>query len=83
MRDGAVYTTMRRTFNVDRIPVNVVLAKLALLVVFKNVRHVTGMDDVVIPIVTLKCMKLTLIVMLVGVARLPSIVKAVIDRTFN
>lgn len=83
MRDGAVYTTVRRTFNFGRMPVKFVVATLALVVVFNNVRHVTGIDDIVIPIVTLKCVKLTLIVMVLGVARLPTIVRVVIDRTFK
>lgn len=83
MRDGAVYTTFRRTFGVPPDLVKIVLASLALVVVFKNVRHVTGMDDVVIPIVTLKCVFLSLFVMVMGTGRLPRIVRLVVTGTFN
>lgn len=83
MRDGAVYTTVRNSFNFSPEVMNTMLAMLALTVVFKKVRQVTGIDDIVIPMVTLKCITLTSKVMLFGVARLPTIVGLVMDDTFK
>lgn len=83
IRDGAVDTTLRDTFSVRPLGSKVIVSMLALIVVFKNMRHVTTVDDIVIPIVTINCVTLTLFIMLTGVSHVPTIIRRVINGTFN
>lgn len=52
------------------------------LIILKKVREVTGMSRVVMPFVTILCMKLTMVVVVAGVATIPTTLTSVIGSTF-